>query len=168
MTHRPIGARIRTRPDDTDHAAGLRDAFAKWATGVSVVAVRTPQGISGLTVGAFTPVSLEPPLLLVCIGSDAPVLTAIRDEGRFTVNILGADQRRAANVFSDRLPVMLPPFRPGDDAILEGSRVSLVCSLDAEHPGGDHAIMIGRVERVEQGTDGEPLVHYDRAYRSRA
>jgi flavin reductase (DIM6/NTAB) family NADH-FMN oxidoreductase RutF len=75
-------------------ADALRDAFSLWATGVTVVTVKDESGIHGLTASAFTPVSLRPPLVLVCIGKGAAALTHVQDAGHFTVNILDAGQKR--------------------------------------------------------------------------
>ncbi len=168
MTHRPIRPGIRTgREDEADEPARLlREAFSFWASGVAVAAVRDARGVQGLTVSAFSPVSLEPPMLLVCIAADAPLLTALRDARRFTVNLLRADQKRVASVFADRFVVTPAHFREGDDAVLEPALASFICSLAVEHEAGDHRIVIGRVERVEVGADAPPLLHYHHDYRT--
>lgn len=144
----------------------LRDTFALWATGVTVVTVKDETGIHGLTASAFTPLSLEPPLVLVCIGNDAPILTHLLDAGRFTVNILAADQKRAANSFSDRYAVALPPFLEGDDAVIRDCLASMICALDRNLDGGDHRIITGRVSAVYAGADRGPLLHFGRSYRT--
>jgi len=142
----------------------LKEAFSFWATGVTVVAVSDASGIHGLTASAFTPVSLDPPLVLVCVGNDAPILTHVLDARRFTVNLLAEDQKRAANVFADRFTVNPPPFEAGDDAVIQGALASLVCTLEDVLEAGDHRIMIGRVTRVASSDVGRPLVHYRRHY----
>lgn len=166
--------RAGIRTDDTVAASvlggaersALRDAFSRWATGVTVITVRDESGVHGLTASAFTPVSIDPPLVLICVGNDAPILTHLLDAGRFTVNILSAKQKRAANTFSDRYAVALPAFREGDDAVIEDALASLVCVLDRNLDGGDHRIITGRVVRVESADIGAPLLHFDRAYRT--
>ena len=146
----------------TDEA--LKEAFASWATGVTVVTVRDEAGVHGLTASAFTPVSLDPPLVLVCVGNDAPILTHVLDARRFTVNLLSEDQRRTANVYSDRFTVNPPPFEAGDDAILEDSLASIVCTLESDIEAGDHRIMIGRVRSLRSTSAGRPLIRYARRY----
>jgi 3-hydroxy-9,10-secoandrosta-1,3,5(10)-triene-9,17-dione monooxygenase reductase component len=129
-----------------------------------VVAVQNGAVIRGITVTAFTPLSFKPPLVLVCIGVDAPVLTDIADARRFTVNVLASDQRRAASVFADRLAVGVPPFRDGDDAVLDGALTSLVCVVEEDLAGGDHRIIVGRVARIAFATSASPLLYYRRNY----
>jgi flavin reductase (DIM6/NTAB) family NADH-FMN oxidoreductase RutF len=166
--------RAGIRTDDADTASvfgaaqrsALRDAFSFWATGVTVITVRDESGIHGLTASAFAPVSVDPPLVLVCVGNDAPILTHLLDAGRFTVNILSSKQKRAANTFSDRYAVSLPTFREGDDAVIEDALASLVCVLDRNLDGGDHRIITGRVVAADTVIDGAPLLHYRRAYRT--
>jgi len=144
----------------------LREAFACWATGVTVITVMDETGVHGLTASAFTPVSLDPPLVLVCVGNDTPILTHLLDAGRFTANILAEEQKRAANTFSDRYAVALPPFRAGDDAVIEAALASVICTLDSDLEAGDHRILIGRVTRVEEAPGRRPLLRFRRAYRS--
>jgi flavin reductase (NADH) len=164
-------AGIRTGDADAASIIGdpersaLRDAFSFWATGVSVITVRDQTGIHGLTASAFTPLSVDPPLVLVCVGNDAPILTHLLDAGRFTVNVLSSKQKRAANSFSDRYAVALPAFREGDDAVIDDALASMVCVLDRNLDGGDHRIITGRVVRADAATDGAPLLHYRRGYR---
>lgn len=163
-------AGIHTDDSDTPSVRGapersaLRDAFSFWATGVTVITVRDETGIHGLTASAFTPLSVDPPLVLVCVGNDAPILTHLLDAGRFTVNILSSKQKRSANTFSDRYAVALPAFREGDDAVIEDALASLVCVLDRNLDGGDHRIITGRVVAADSRTDGAPLLHFRRAY----
>lgn len=171
MTDRRLQSGIRTGEEDPGTVAGeaersaLRDALSFWATGVTVITVKDETGIHGLTATAFSPLSLDPPLVLVCVGNDAPILTHLLDARRFTVNLLSAKQKRAANSFSDRFAVAMPPFREGDDAVIDGCLANLVCTLDRDLDGGDHRLIIGKVLKPDAATDGEPLLHYRRAYR---
>jgi flavin reductase (DIM6/NTAB) family NADH-FMN oxidoreductase RutF len=144
----------------------LREAFSFWATGVCVVTVKDDTGVHGLTVSAFTPLSFDPPLVLICVGNEAPILTHLLDAGRFTVNILAAHQKRAANTFSDRFAVVLPLFREGDDAVIEDCLASVVCVVDRNLDGGDHRLITGRVTAASSMVDGQPLLHWRRSYRT--
>jgi 3-hydroxy-9,10-secoandrosta-1,3,5(10)-triene-9,17-dione monooxygenase reductase component len=62
--------------------------------------------------------------------------------------------------------IALPPFREGDDAVIEDALASLICVLDRNLDGGDHRIITGRVVAADSATDGAPLLHYRRAYRT--
>jgi flavin reductase (DIM6/NTAB) family NADH-FMN oxidoreductase RutF len=105
LTRRPIDARTEPASGLEDDRARLRDAFTRWTSGVTLVAVRHESGVHGLTVSAFLPLSLDPPLVLVSIHGDAPLLSHIREVRRFTVNVLEQEQRRLATRFSDRSSV---------------------------------------------------------------
>ena len=169
MSPRPIQPTIRTRADDAgddDPAlrAAYRDALSQWASGVAVVAAREDDEVIALTVSAFVSVSMYPPLLLVCIDEHAHLLPSLLEAGRFTVNLLAESQKRLAARFADKLPSADDPFTEGDP-ILRGSLASIVCTVWEAYPGGDHRIVVGRVERVEQGDDESPLLYHRRQYR---
>ena len=169
---RPIQATIRTRDDDprregTVSPAEFRDALAHWATGVAVLAAADGDDVEAITVTAFTPLSVDPPLVLACLGNDAAVLYVLEDAGRFTVNLLAAGDRRAASTFAQRMPPEPGRFPAGADPVMRGALVALVCTLRETHPGGDHRIVIGQVERIVLGDeDADPLLYYRREYRA--
>ena len=167
---RPIQPTIRTREDEPAPDGGVtpdefRDAVSHWATGVAVLAVREDDDVEAITVTAVSPVSADPPLVLACLGNDAAVLYMITATGRFTLNLLSVDDRRAASTFAQRMPPEPGRF-PGDgDPVLRGAMVSLVCRLWETYPGGDHRIVVGQVEQVVRGGDDDaPLLYYRRAY----
>jgi flavin reductase (DIM6/NTAB) family NADH-FMN oxidoreductase RutF len=170
MTHRPILPGIRMGGDaasaEDAAAAGLREAFSFWASGVTVIALRLADGVHGVTASAGAPLSRQPPLVLVCLEGDTPLLSHMREQKRFTVNLLSAEQRRVATTFADRFPVGASAFHAGD-ATLAGALASFACTLEAEHEGGDHRILIGRIEQATaaDAADG-PLLYYRRAYRT--
>ncbi len=171
---RPIQASIRTRADDPSPsegvtAAAFREALAAWASGVAVVAASDGGDVEALTATAFTPLSADPPLVLVCLGNDAALLYVIEDAGRFTVNLLGHDDRRAASAFAQRMTLEPGRWTLDPDPALAGALVSLVCRLRETHPGGDHRIVVGEVERVVLGdADADPLLFFRREYRTLA
>lgn len=169
MSPRPIIPGISASADgqDGDHGAGapLRRAMARWASGVAVLAIRDEDEVVGLTVTAFTSVSLDPPMVLVCVGEQSAALPYIQEQARFTVNLLGESARAAASRFSQQMPDEPSLFEEGDP-VLRGSIASLVCRLEAVHPGGDHRIVVARVERVVFGPDERPLIYHERGYRS--
>lgn len=169
---RPIQATIRTHGDPPDAetqaaAAEFREAAAHWATGVAVLAAGGGGDVEAITLTAFTPLSADPPLVLACVGNDAAVLYVMEDAGRFTVNLLAEGDRRAASDFAQRMPHAPGRFAPGADPVLEGALVSFVCTLVETHPGGDHRIVVGRVERIVMDDDDPgPLLYYRREYRT--
>jgi flavin reductase (DIM6/NTAB) family NADH-FMN oxidoreductase RutF len=150
--------------------AELKDAYARWATGVTIVTARAGDRIHGMTVSAFTEVSLEPPLVLVCIDRTANTQSVIAKGGSFAVNILARDQealaqRFACNEAEDRRFADLDCETGATGApLLAGSVASLDCRLETAHEAGDHIIYIGEVVGLHL-SDGDPLLFYDRSYR---
>lgn len=145
----------------------FREALSRWATGVAVVTCRDGAGDGhadqGITVSSLCSLSLEPPLVLIAIGEGQRILPALL-RGRFTINILGADQQPLAEHFAGQGDTPLQPALLEDD-VLAGSRAALICSLWAEYPGGDHRIVVGRVDRVWLGAPDDPLLYFRRDYR---
>lgn len=152
---------------DEAHAWRFREALARWPSGVTVVTTREGDDpaspILGITVSSFCSLSLDPTLVLIAIGEGQPILPALL-RGRFTVNILGADQSALSEFFARRSEQALQPVFV-EDEILAGSRAALVCALWREYPGGDHRILIGLVERVWLGPPDDPLLYARREYR---
>ncbi|MBB4639469.1 flavin reductase family protein [Longimicrobium terrae] len=169
---RPIQATIRTRDDDDGEAgevraSDFREAVARWASGVAVLAARDGDEVEAITLTAFTPLSASPPLVLACVGNEAAVLYVLEEAGSFTLNLLAADDRRVASDFAQRMPVSPGRFTEGDP-VLRGAIVSLVCDVWETHPGGDHRVVIGRVRRIVTGEEADPLLYYHREYRALA
>lgn len=169
MSRRPIRTTIRTHTDPPDESAldaALRDGLARWASGVTVLAASDGEEVDAITVSAFSAVSLDPPLVLACVGEQTSVLPMVIEQGRFTVSVLAEDQRRIAIGVAQRDPGALAPFRTEGDPVLEGALVSFICRLWSDYAGGDHRILVGEVERVEFGPEKAPLLYYRRGYTS--
>lgn len=169
---RPIQATIRTRGDDDGGdgavtASEFREAASRWATGVAVLAACDGDEVEAITLTAFTPLSASPPLVLACVGNDAAVLYVLEDAGRFTINLLAAEDRRAASAFAQRMPFDPDRFEEGD-AVLRGAMLSLVCDVWQTHPGGDHRVVIGQVRRIVASDAADPLLYYHREYHALA
>lgn len=171
MSRRPIIVGIRSNEDgdagEPEISSRFREAMSRFPAGVTVVAVRDEDEVAAITVSAFTSVSVDPPLVLVCLGLNASVLPYVSEIRRFTVNILGESGRTAASWFSQQTPEDASRFTDGDP-VLRGAVATFVCSLEAMHPGGDHRIVVGRVERVVEGDDEPPLIYHAREYRGLA
>jgi flavin reductase (NADH) len=168
MTRRPIRPTVQAsehEPGDV-HSDELRAALSLWASGVTVVTVRDEAGLHGVTLTAFTALSVMPPLLLVCISEQAPLLTVLLEQNRFAINILAANQRRVANIFADRFAVRTAELGADADGVLQGAIAGYACTLEAHHPGGSHRIVVGRVERVVLGPEAPALLYHRRSYRA--
>ncbi len=149
--------------------AELKNVYARWATGVTIVTARVGDRIHGMTVSAFTEVSLEPPLVLVCIDKASNTQPVIAEGGVFAVNILARDQEALAKRFAsdedeDRRFLDLQCETGATGApLLAGSVASLDCRLETAHEAGDHIIYVGRVVGLHL-SDGDPLLFYNRNY----
>lgn len=142
------------------------EALSRWASGTAVVAVRLGASVEAMTATSFASVSLEPPLILVCVGEDATVLPFLGEGERFAASILSRDQRRLASLYADRGPLARDQFPAQGDPILAGALAGLGCIVRGNHPGGDHRIVVGEVDWIELGLEKPPLLYYRREYRS--
>lgn len=150
-------------------ANAFRAALARFASGVTVVTARDDAGGDhGMTVSAFASLSLEPPLVLVCLDATATLLPHVHAASTFGISILGAEQselsRRFADQSTDRFDGVAFTRGASGSALLDGAVAHLECRRVAVHPGGDHEIIIGEVLTARTFT-GAPLVYFHRAYR---
>jgi flavin reductase (DIM6/NTAB) family NADH-FMN oxidoreductase RutF len=148
----------------------FRDVMGRFATGVTVVTVTSPDGPIGLTANAVCSLSLDPLLLIVCFDNQARTLPIVRAVGRFGVNVLRADQQGLARLFASKLPESekfagVPHTVHDGIPVIEGALAWVGCRLERLIPGGDHTIGIGAVEAAEAG-HGEPLLWFRGSYRS--
>ncbi len=149
-------------------AATFRTALARFASGVTVLTVRDQTGVDhGMTVSAFSSLSLDPPLVLACVDRTATVLPHVRAAEVFGVSILAADQEALSARFAEQDVVRfdgVPLTHAGEGpALLDGAAAHLVCRRVAEHPGGDHVIIVGEVLSA-RAFDAPPLVYALRRY----
>ena len=166
---RPIQANIRTRPAGPgEFEEEFREALSHWASGVAVLAATDGEEIDAITISGFTSLSIDPPLVLATVGEQASVLPMIREEARFVISILSAEQQGTAGAVAQRLPGSEGAFVSQTSPALRGALARLECTLWEDYPGGDHRIIVGRVESVALGPDSPPLVYYRRGYRSLA
>lgn len=152
----------------------FRKALSCFATGVTVITVgRAPGQVHGMTANAFCSVSLEPPLVLVCVDNESnthPLLLAAR---RFGVNMLREDQQALARYFAEaekneeaaaRLGVRYRLTERGTP-LLEEALAQLECVVASTHEAGDHTIFVGEVEAVALSA-AAPLVFHGGKYRT--
>jgi flavin reductase (DIM6/NTAB) family NADH-FMN oxidoreductase RutF len=149
-------------PDD------FRHALSHFATGVTIVTTcDADQRPTGLTASAFSSVSLDPPLVLICVDHKSQSFPHLRESGRFAINILHCDHeglsRRFASSRLDKFDGV--EFRMGTLGVplIEQALAQLECRTVSAHVEGDHTIFVGRVEAVHTG-DGEPLLYYRGRY----
>lgn len=148
----------------------FRAVLGRFATGVTIVTARAAGGEPvGLTVNSFTSVSLDPPLVLFCLDRTAGSLPAFEAAQGFAVNILGADQEAVSTRFADpeaaRFSVDGVETWSTGSPILSDAVAALDCTVHARHDGGDHVILVGRVQRLAVMSEGEPLVYWRGGYR---
>ena len=147
----------------------FRRVLGHWPTGVAVVTARGAEGLpNGLTANAITSVSLDPPLVLVCVNVGADTHAAIEGSGRFAINVLPAEAESLARRFADH--GRLDKFQGvGWRAEISGAPVLdralawVDCAVVGAYPGGDHTVFVGRVLGAD-GRSGEPLLFYRGGY----
>ncbi len=158
----------RSEPKDPASKKALRDAFGRFATGVTVVTTRQQDGTPrGFTANSFTSVSLDPPLLLVCIGKAALSCDTFAEADHFTVNILADGQKDISGLFASQSPEKFDIAAWHPDArnmpMISGALARFSCARHRLVDAGDHLILIGRVQDLETG-EGHPLGFYRGAY----
>lgn len=151
----------------------FRDAMSAFPSGVTIVSTTDDAGRHwGFTASAFSSVSMDPPLVLVCIANTADSHPTFVKARRYAINILSQGQQDVAMHFARKGVDKFGPhaFRYGNaetphPPVLPGSRASLVCTAHDVYTAGDHTVLIGAIEDVEL-TDAEPLVYYGRGFRN--
>ncbi len=164
----------------------FKEAMGRFASGVTVITTRTPEGQHhGMTASAFCSLSLDPPLILVCIQNGNASYDLIKTAGVFGVNLLAQEQESLSNRFAGgfindegqwtRWPEDRDKFEDlnfvtangSGIALLEGCLAQLDCSLEEVLPGGDHGIFIGRVRKiiVNQDQVPNPLLYFKGRYK---
>ncbi len=147
----------------------FRKVLGRFATGITVVTGLADDGKPvGLTVNAFTSLSLDPPLVLFCLDKGTGSINAFVEGRGFALNMLGEDQQHLSVNFStkkeDRFADVDHEFWGSGVPILKGCLANLECLIDAVHDGGDHLIIVGRVEKLDHTDVGKPLLYFDGNY----
>lgn len=144
--------------------------MSRFASGVTVVTARNGADRVGLTASSFASVSMEPPLVLVCVTRTLHAHAVIEAAGAFAVNVLGVNQLDAALRFAGLKPELPDRFEglgwtdgATGSPLLQGCLASFECRLHAAHEGGDHTIFVGQVVQAT-AMDGEPLVYHNRLW----
>ena len=159
-------AQADSRGENMPDAQSFRQAWGRFATGVSIVTTLTPDGeVHGMTANGINSVSLEPLLVLVCAGHTTTSYPMIQESGRFAISILAEDQRDIAEYYARKtedktgdLDFTLSRADSGS-AFVDGSLAQMDCKVVAAHAEGDHTIFIGEVEEINYA-DGKPLLFF--------
>jgi 3-hydroxy-9,10-secoandrosta-1,3,5(10)-triene-9,17-dione monooxygenase reductase component len=160
----PAPAHATATPDPR----AFRDALARYATGVAFVTAAPDGQPAGLIVNSLTSVSLDPPLVSFSPARNSLTWTRMRGAGRFGVNVLGRWHkpfaRRATPAGADRFADL--DWEPGPSGVplLTDALATLECGIVAEHPTGDHWIVVGRVDHLGISPDADPLIFYAGAF----
>ncbi len=146
----------------------FRDAMGAFATGVTIVTTVAGGAAHGITANSFASVSLDPPLVLFCLGRSSTNFDAFMAADCFAVNILAAGQEELSTRFAafegDRFDGVAWRAWETGAPILDGAVCAADCRVEARHGAGDHVVMIGRAERVELLSDAAPLLYHRGAY----
>lgn len=145
----------------------FRNAAGQFMTGVTVVTTKDDDGEwNGLTANSFTSVSLDPPMVLVCIGDDTSTVEAFRAGNGFVVHILAQSQRDVSMQFAakgiDRFEGLEVSEGYNGLPVVAGALATFECSLAHIYEGGDHLIFVGKVENLGTGDTEQPALGYFR------
>ncbi|MGH7645706.1 MAG: flavin reductase family protein [Gemmatimonadales bacterium] len=148
--------------------ARFRELLGRFATGVTVLTTRGPDGRPvGMTASAVAAASLDPPLVLVCVDRRHDMHPALDAARHFVLNVLAADQeplsRRFANVTDDRFAGVAAHDNAAGVPVLEGVAAAIECEKQETVAAGDHTVFLGLVTGGHTAP-GNPLIYYRGAY----
>jgi len=146
----------------------FRSVLGHFATGVTIITAMDGEEPVGMAANSFTSLSLDPPLILFCVAHTSSTWPRIEQAGTFAVNILGEDHEDLSQLFAkkgaDRFSQT--PWRIGVSGapVLEEAIAYLDCNFEAEYPGGDHKIIVGRVLDLDMREGSRPLLFFKGGY----
>lgn len=146
-------------PEQTVHPDEFRNAIGHFPTGVAVVTTAVDGEGHGATVSALASLSLEPPMLLVCLKHTSRTLSAIRRRGSFAVHLLAEDQAHVAAHFATREGAKITPPDGETPPRVPGAIGAIECEVESMVRGGSHLVVTAVVRRVEM-SGGRPLTYY--------
>jgi flavin reductase (DIM6/NTAB) family NADH-FMN oxidoreductase RutF len=143
----------------------FRAALGTFATGVTIITVRSPDGgLFGLTANSFNSVSLEPPLVLWSLARRANAMPVFAHGTHYAINILAADQMQLAQRFAtrdiDRFAGVAWREGAGGAPLLDGAVATFECANRSQYEEGDHVIFVGEVERCTARAGAQPLIFH--------
>jgi flavin reductase (DIM6/NTAB) family NADH-FMN oxidoreductase RutF len=146
----------------------FRRACSRFATGVAVAGAIDAKGVPhGLTVNSFSSVSLDPPLILICLGHAIAAIDVFRQSRHFGLSVLRADQRELSERFATRLDDRFESlaWRRGGTGVplLDGALATIECQTVHQVTAGDHDVFIGEM-LCASAHDGDPLIYFASDY----
>jgi 3-hydroxy-9,10-secoandrosta-1,3,5(10)-triene-9,17-dione monooxygenase reductase component len=160
----------QTNPAPPLDPRAFRDALSRYATGVAFITAASDGEPSGLIVNSLASVSLEPPLVSFCPSRTSLTWSRMRRAGRFGVNVLGQHDehfaKRATPAGANRFADLNWELGRGGAPLLTGALATLECEIVAEHPTGDHWIVVGQVDHLRISPIDDPLVFFAGAFRT--
>lgn len=156
-------------------AADFRKVLARYATGVVVVTLRADGDDHAMTANSFTSVSMDPPLVLVCVERDSRFFEALdASDGQWAVSILNADQEGTARWFATKGRPLAGQFErvahhraPNGLPLIDGALAHILCHTEARHEAGDHDILVGQVSDMAIAeAHQQPLLYFAHGFRA--
>ncbi|MBO3746606.1 flavin reductase family protein [Streptosporangiaceae bacterium NEAU-GS5] len=151
-------------------ALHFRRVLGRFATGVVAITAIDPETgeACGLAANSFTSVSLDPPLVAFCVAYTSTSWPLVRKAPTLCVNVLAEHQQEVCAQLAakggDKFADLSWTASPGGSPVIDGALAWLDCTVEAEHPAGDHVIVVARVERLDAHADHGPLVFFRGAY----
>lgn len=146
-----------------DNTRLLRDAFGRFATGVTIVTAASEQGVVAITANSFTSVSLTPPLVLWSPDRNSRRFPYFEEARHYAIHVLAADQDDLCwQVAKDAFGLNHLQLAQNKNGVplLENCLARFECTRSAIHDGGDHAIVLGHVDRATMREEGDALTFY--------
>ena len=156
-------SRVARAPSFSRHE--FRSSLAMFATGVTIVTARTPEGeLLGLTANSFNSVSMNPPLVLWSLSRAASSMAALSTGSHYAINILASDQKELAERFAgtkdERWKAVAFTESTSGLPLLDGAAASFECFNRSRYEEGDHVIFVGEVERCQHRVGAAPLLFH--------
>ena len=147
----------------------FRYVLGHFASGVTVVTARVDDTLHGITVSSFCSLSLDPPLVLICINQFVRTHELLPQAGSFAVNILAENgesiSRHFASRIEDKFATVAYHTGVTGAPLLDAALATIECRLHSQLPGGDHSIFVGEVVAAHARDDADPLLYYRGGYR---
>ncbi|MFH8892191.1 flavin reductase family protein [Streptomyces sp. NPDC017949] len=149
--------------------AVFREVLGAFASGITVLAATDPDGRPvGLACQSFASLSLDPPLVLICVGKGSSSWPAVRAAGRFGVSILDARQRAVCEALGrrggDKFAGVEWETSAHGTVRITGALATVDCALDTVHEAGDHYLVTARVLELTARDGGSPLLYFRSDY----
>lgn len=166
---------VHDDPEAQAAARRFRDTLGCFASGITVITTMSGDEPVGMTCQSFASVSLDPPLITFIPARSSRAWPAIQRSGRFCVNVLAADQEHVSGQMATKgidkfAGIEWIPAEATGSPVLAGTLAHLDCTIHAVYEGGDHFIVVGKVEHLEahpeEAAVTEPLLYFKGRYRT--